>query len=194
MLHQEIRVPKLLHELHGERTRISTLILVYATAVLAAGLIVSQLRPLGLPAWKLAVAGLIYLDVAGGVVANLSSSTNQYYQNKVATRLVFLGLHILQPAVLAFLFPPGIPYLGFAVAFTLIAAFVMNLVLDVEAQQNLAAALFVVGVVVSLSYDLPARILYTFAPLYMAKLLLGFSVQRPSFLEDEGRTTNDGQA
>jgi hypothetical protein len=194
MLHQEIRVPKFLHELHGERTRLSTLILVYATGVLAAGLVVSQLLPLDLPAWKRALVGLLYLDLAGGVVANLSSSTNQYYQSKVSRRLVFLSLHILQPALLAMLFPEGIPYFGFAAAFTLVAAFVMNLVLDMEAQQNLAAALLVIGVVVSLSYDLPARALYSFAPLYMAKLLLGFSVQRPAFVEDDGRPTADDGA
>lgn len=110
MNQRTIRVPEVLKELHGERTRISTLIAVYLTGLVVAGGIVFQLLPAGFSAWKYVLVGILYLDISGGAVANLSTSTNQYYRGKTGLRIVFILLHILHPALFIVVLPEAWPY------------------------------------------------------------------------------------
>lgn len=180
MIHKEISIPKTLHELHGEKSRISTLITVYLAGLVAAGVAVFQSLPVGFPAWKVVLVGILYLDIAGGVVANLSTSTNQYYQGKPGLRLVFALLHILHPVLFSVVLPEAWPYFAFVGIFTLVSVQLVEAARDTEFQQNLAALLVVVGTIVSVTFDLPQAIFYSFAPLFMIKLILGFAVRRPS--------------
>lgn len=69
----------------------------------------------------------------------------------------------------------------FTGAYTLVSALVVNALGDTEFQQNLAALLAVIGIVGSLTFNLPQVILFSFAPLFMIKLVLGFAVQGPEF-------------
>lgn len=181
MLAKEISLPKALHELHGERTRLSTLALVYLAGLAAAGVVAWQLLSAGLAAWQIALASLLFLDIGGGVVANLSTSTNQYYQRKPGLRVTFLLLHILQPALLALAFSAVLPYTIFTAGFTLGTALLVNTAKDTEFQQNIAAALLTGGICLSFLFALPHPVLYAFAPLFMIKLILGFAVRRPAF-------------
>jgi hypothetical protein len=185
MWKKEIQIPKVLHELHGESTRLSTLVLVYLTGLIAALLFVWQLLPAKLALWQYVLLGIIVLDIAGGVVANLSSSTNQYYQKNRSIRMVFLLLHVLQPVGLYLVFPQYLSFFVFLTLFTLLASFGVNALRDTEHQQNLAGALLVLGICGSLWFDLEHNMLYLIAPLYMIKLILGFSVKRPSFTSQE---------
>lgn len=142
---------------------------------------VLQLLPAGFPTWKYVVVGILYLDIASGAVANLSTSTNQYYRGKTRLRIGFLLLHSLHPALFITVLPEAWPYYLFAGTFTLVSALVVNALGDAEFQQNLAALLVVTGIVVSLTFHLPQVVLFSFAPLFMIKLVLGFAVQRPEF-------------
>lgn len=182
MLNREINIPKALHELHGEKTRLSTLILVYVTALAVAGIALLQFIPLHLPLWKLMLAVVVFLDVGGGVAANLSSSTNQYYQKKASLRPIFLAMHIIHPLILVLVFPQNATYFIFVLIFTLASAFVVNVFKDRELQQNLAAALTGIGVCLALLFSVSPIFLYAFAPLFMVKLILGFSVKRPDLI------------
>jgi hypothetical protein len=180
MKYKEIIIPKILHELHGEKTRISTLSMVYLAGLIAAGVVVYQVIPSALPIWKVILVGLLFLDIAGGVVANLSTSTNQYYQGKTGLRLGFTLLHILHPALFIVVLPEAWPYFMFVGIFTLASVRLVNAFNDIEFQQNLAALLVVVGIAVSFTFDVPLVIFYSFAPLFMIKLILGFAVRRPA--------------
>jgi len=176
--HTEVDVPKGLQELHGERTRVSTLVIVYVTALACAGLVAWQLVQSGLPIWKVALAALIFLDVGGGVAANLSTSTNHYYQVHDRLRLPFIAMHIIHPAVLAVLFPLALPYFLYVLLFTLSATMAVNAIKDRELQQNIASFLVVVGCAFSFFFPQALPVLYLFAPLFMVKLILGFAVRR----------------
>jgi hypothetical protein len=182
MLNREINVPKALHELHGEKSRLSSILLVYLTAFVVAGIALSQMIPLGLPFWKLILAVVVFLDIGGGVTANLSSSTNQYYQKKAALRPIFLAMHIIHPLVLWLVFPQSAAFLAFVMIFTLGSAFAVNRIKDRELQQNCAAGLTAIGLCLALLFPLSFSFLYAFAPLFMVKLILGFSVKRPNFI------------
>jgi hypothetical protein len=175
---REVNIPRSLRELHGEQTRVSTLIAVYSAGLIVGGVVAWQLAGSGLPVWKIIVATLLFLDIGGGVVANLSRSTNRYYQDHAGLRLPFLALHVFHPALLALLFPAALPYFAFAGAFTLAGAFAVNAVKDSELQQNLAALFVAVGIACSFLFPVNSIVLYAFAPLFMVKLILGFAVRR----------------
>lgn len=174
-----IQIPHFLHEIHGEETPLLTLILVYLTGILAA-IFIFFVSPKDLVLFKKLVFAFLYFDIAGGVVANLSSSTNLFYQKSLRTRIAYTILHFSHPAFLVFVFPSAIPYAVFTVSFALPILFLLNLVKKREFQQNIAATLLTFGVLFSFLFPLEPKILYTFAPLFMTKLILGFGVQRPS--------------
>lgn len=179
MLNREINIPKALQELHGEKTRLSSLILVFFTALVVGGVALWQVIPLGLAAWKVILAVVVFLDVGGGVVANLTSSTNQYYQKKAALRPFFLATHVVHPLVLMLVFPQNSVFLLFVMVYTLTSAFGVDLIKDREQQQTFAAVLVGMGVCFALLFPLSFSFLYAFAPLFMLKLILGFAVKRP---------------
>jgi hypothetical protein len=80
------------------------------------------------------------------------------------------------------IFSDNMAYFGFVMLYTVLAASGLNRVVDLELQQNLAAALVTLGISISFLFGLPALALYAFAPFFLIKLILGFAVQRPSFL------------
>lgn len=175
---REVSIPKSLHELHGERTRLSTLLIVYLTALTAAAVSAWLLLRAGTPVWRTALAALIFMDVGGGVTANLSASTNRYYQEHPKLRIPFIAMHVFHPAVLAALFPAALPYFVYAALFTLGGTFAVNAVRNGELQQNLAALLVAAGCVFSFAFAVPVPVLYAFMPLFAVKLILGFAVRR----------------
>jgi hypothetical protein len=186
LIKKEIDLPKFLHDLHSERTRVSTLIVVYLSALICAGVAAWQIAATGQPVWKTIFGAFIFMDIGGGVVANLSSSTNRYYQKRLKLRLPFLALHVIHPAALALLFPSEIGYFIVAGAVSLTSAFIVNAVKDGELQQNLAALLVAAGCAFSFCFRLDLPILYLFAPLFLVKLVLGFAVRRPNNQNSQG--------
>jgi hypothetical protein len=181
MMDKEIKIPKYLHELHGEKTKLSSLIMVYLCALLVGGLVLSQIIPLALPLWKTILAVIIFMDIGGGVVANLTSATNQYYQNHSNLRIPFLFLHIFHPLALLLIFPKNLLFLGLVLLFTLASSIGVNVLRNSELQQTLAALLVAVGVCLTFLAPVSPAFLFVFSPLFMVKLILGFSVRRPDF-------------
>ena len=174
----EIDIPAALRELHGTRAPRATLLLTYLAALLCGGLTAWQLLRPELPWWKAALAGLVFMDIGGGVVANFSASTRRYYREHDKLRLPFLAAHVLHPLALAALFPTGLPYFLFAMLFTLASALAVNALRDAELQRTLAALLVVAGSVLSFAFPQSLPVLYLFAPLFLTKLVLGFATAK----------------
>jgi predicted permease len=84
MFNRLVSIPKAFHELHGEKARISHLLLVYFAGAVSAAVFIYGLWSYDLSWWKYLVAGIIMLDIGGGVVANLSTPTNRYYYGRPA--------------------------------------------------------------------------------------------------------------
>ena len=178
----DINIPKLFHELHGEKTKLSNIIITYSSGIIVSIITIIINLNLNLPLWKYILLFIIFIDITGGVVANLSSSTNQYYKDRNKLRIIFLLLHIIQPALMLLVFPKNYQYLLFIYLFTLGSSFILFKIKSSELQQNIAALFLVVGITISFLIKLNIFTLYLFGILYMIKLILGFSVKRPSFL------------
>jgi hypothetical protein len=129
-----VAVPWWLHELHGSRSTRRDLALVQGSAwgvtVLVAALAVAE----GLPLWSVALLALLVVDIAGGVVSNVTPGTNAHYNASRRARVVFLALHVLQPAALIWLFP------GWAVPILAVAAMTLATGFGIEFWGRRAAA------------------------------------------------------
>ncbi len=178
MLNREIEIPGFLHEFHGRKARVSSVLAVYLSGIMAAGIFIAGLLP-HLGTWRLVAVSLIMFDICGGVAANLSTSTNRYYQERPRRRVPFLIIHVLHISLLAFVFPQHGLYFGFVGGYTITMSLLVNAVDGVELQQNLAAGLVIAGLLVSVLFRLDYSVLYCIAPMFMLKLILGFSVRRP---------------
>lgn len=100
-----VAVPWWLHELHGTRSTRRDLALVQGCAWGVTALVAALALAEGLPLWAVALLALLVVDIAGGVVSNVTPGTNAHYNASRRARVVFLALHVLQPAALIWMFP-----------------------------------------------------------------------------------------
>lgn len=173
-----IQIPKFLHELFGTQQNRSELILILLFTIFStlgvAWFTVSYWQTL---AWyQNLVLWLLFLDISGGVVANLSEGTNNYYNARPKARWLFIAIHI-QPLLLAFVLESPI-YVALAVwLYTLISASIVNHLRAMAYHRLLAGALFalaIIGYVLSgVSLPIPITLIYI---LYMIKVIYSFSV------------------
>jgi hypothetical protein len=84
-----IQIPKFLHELFGTQQNRSELILIILFTITSTLLVAWFTSPY----WQTLtwvqslVLWLLFLDISGGVVANLSEGTNNYYNDRLKSRL-----------------------------------------------------------------------------------------------------------
>lgn len=177
-MQNKLKIPKFLHELFGEEQIKSELIITitFTIASFVVLIVGTQGEWIGLPWYKTALLFLFLLDILGGVPANLSAGTNQYYQEHPKKRWIFLAIHV-QPFIFAWLLQSDLLAAFMVWAYTIASSVIINLLQEKTYQRILAGALFVFGVLIFiLSYfDLPTLITTIYLA-YMFKLIYGFSV------------------
>lgn len=177
-MHKKIKIPKAFHELFGEEQIKAELLIIIVFAVFSflALLIGTQEEWINLPWYKMVLLFLLLLDILGGVAANLSAGTNQYYLNKPGKRWIFIAIHI-QPFLFAWIFQSDFLTAFLVWAYTIGSSAIINLLQGKEYQRILAGALLGFGILafVLIDFDLP-KIISTIYMLYMFKLIYGFPV------------------
>jgi hypothetical protein len=181
MQNKRIKVHKYLHELHGEYPDIFTLIGTYLAGIISGILVIVFTNNLGLPVWKSILLFILYADIAGGVISNFSSSTKDYYRTNKSYRLPFILMHLLHPALFILLFPDFADYFIYVGLFTIPACLIITGINQIEIQLTSALFLLLLGTSLSFCFKIPVNFLFSFAPLFMTKLIVGFSVNRPDF-------------
>jgi hypothetical protein len=180
MRRTELAIPRAFWELHGKRSTVFDLLVVYGTAaafgILA--LIFARSRVADLSWWKSALLFLVAADTSGGVVANFSAFTDRYYSERPGLRWAFIFVHALEPATLYFLFGGRLAYWAFLYLYTVAAASIVNVIQERNHQEIAAAALLALGIVILLPIGLEAPFLAWFGPVFMLKLILAFAVRR----------------
>ena len=181
MQNKRIKVPKYLHELHGESPDIFTLIGTYLASIISGILAIVFTNNLGLPVWKSIILFVLYADIAGGVISNFSSSTKDYYRTNKSHRLPFILMHLLHPALFILLFPDFADYFIYVGLFTILSCIILTRINKIEIQLTTALFLLLLGTSFSFCFKIPVNFLFSFAPLFMTKLIIGFSIDRPNF-------------
>lgn len=169
-----VQIPKFLHELHGESTSVQTLILTYLAALL---LTVFTLGSEPGWTWKTGLLVFLAFDIGGGVVANLSEGTSHYYQKNRQRRWFFIGIHSLQPMLLALIFPEQqTPILVLGLIILLFTAVVQQIT-QPDLQRTTAG--FAVVITFQLTSLLLTQPLVTLlVSLLAVKLLLAFAIRK----------------
>ena len=176
----EIRIPGFLRPIHGETATVLDILLVYVVGAVfgVLALVFASTRVESLPAWKAAILFLLAADVSGGTVACFSTGMGAYYETRTGLRWGFIFVHVIEPGLLSLLFDGRLAYWLFLYAYTVAAASLVTIIPGRARQEGSAAALVVIGIVILLPIGLSTPFLAWFGPVYMLKLILGFSVRR----------------
>jgi hypothetical protein len=173
-----IQIPKFLHELFGTQQNLYELVLIILFTIistLGVALYTSSYW-LTLTWVQSLVLWLLFLDIAGGVVANLSEGTNNYYNTRPKARWIFIAIHI-QPLILAVVLDSPISIALMVWLYTLLSASLINSLRDKVYHRLLAGvltAIALIGFVLSEgSLPTPITLFYL---LYMVKVIYSFSV------------------
>ncbi|HBW14333.1 MAG TPA: hypothetical protein DEF30_11000 [Proteiniclasticum sp.] len=173
-----IRIPKFLHELFGiqqQRTEFIIIVVFAATATLLTFLSTSSYW-LQLKWYQTLVLWLLFFDISGGVVANLSTGTNEYYNYRPKSRWIFIAVHI-QPLILAAVLQSHF-FIAFIIwSYTIASASLINILREKVYHRLLAGALCAMAIIIFILSDialpLPLTLIYL---LYMLKVVYCFSV------------------
>jgi hypothetical protein len=174
-----ITIPKFFHELLGEEQSRGSLACIVAF-VLITGTVVGVWtfdHWITLPLLQQLIVWLLYADIAGGVIANLTRGTDVYYANRPRARWVFIALHV-QPFILIWALQVSWESAVLIWLYTILAAVILNFCRKSKYQRELAGCLLGLGLIilVYVSQSVPhlAAVLYA---LYLFKVIYSFSVQ-----------------
>lgn len=177
-LDKKLSIPSFLHELHGRQASIFDLLVNYTTAILTTVFILFLThQDLSFEVYKWVIIALLSLDLAGGVVSNFTSGTNDYYKEKPKMRFVFIAFHVVQPLVLIWLFPADLVAISVISVYTLIAMTVINSINTHLRQRVYAAFLMVAGLSLSFLLEIAYPAVHLMLVLYIVKLIMAFAVR-----------------
>jgi len=173
-----VPIPKFLHELfgtHQHRTELNLIIIFTITSTLAASWTTAPYW-LELKWYQILVLWLIFFDISGGIVSNLSTGTNNYYNAHPKSRWFFIAVHI-QPLILATVLESQLSIAIAVWLYTIFSASLINSQREKVYHRLLAGILYVAAIIVyilcDISLPLPITLIYL---LYMMKLIYSFAV------------------
>lgn len=184
-----VEIPKFFHEIFGKRSTVLELALTLSACIGISALILlytySEWIRLGL--WRGIGMILLALDINGGVIANFTRSTNDYYKSKPKGRILFLLIHV-QPIILAVLFGDYFIPCMIIWAYTIASAFVVNSLMQHPAQKSIAAVFTAVGMCILILFfsSLPRLLLITLM-FFLWKVAFSFAVDHYA----EGATSHE---
>ncbi len=168
----------MLKYLYGVRPTRAELILTNSTAIvtgMAAIFMLPDREDIGVITQFIVFA--IALDLGGGVVANATRSTNDWYcSGPLWLRFIFLALHLIQPLLMALTVHLPWMTVGYLYLYQFCAGSVVIANRRSGFQIPLAAALLTLGLLLYITFFLPEPGVVWFGVLYLIKLVMMFSV------------------
>lgn len=176
-LNRKVEIPLFLQELHGKEASVVDLFFTYLTAFVITGLILYSAIDVPMSIFKFILLGLLAFDLSGGIVANFTQGTTNYYAESHKRRYVFIGLHIIQPIMLAWIFPKDLASIYVAAAYTILATLITNSLKKEERQRFLASVFVTMGLSLVFLISPESKVVYFMLVLFIVKLILAFSVK-----------------
>lgn len=117
-------------------------------------------------------------DLVGGMVANATRSTNDWYANLPRwMRITFVAIHIFHPLLAMWAFPAANPFMFIGLYFFMLIGAMPVLQINAPSVQKPAAmALLAAGFLLFSLIPVGEPALAWFAPVYLTKLIYSFSV------------------
>ena len=181
----KIKVHRLLRELFGlETTRFDLLAIIISAVSFAALTLILNSNSAAL-ATKAIVLIILALDIGGGVVANFTTGTNNYYAESSQKRYLFVVFHLLQPSVLIWIFPNELlAILGVSI-FTLTSSLIVLNIKKNYNQRIIAVTLLLLSLILSTILNYTDPLAQVIMQLFSIKLILAFSVNWTANDKDE---------
>jgi membrane glycosyltransferase len=133
---------------------------------------------------------ILALDIAGGVVANFTKGTNNYYAESLGKSYLFVFFHLLQPSILIWIFPNELlAILGVSI-YTLISSIIILNIKKHYTQRIVAITLLLLSFILSILLNYTDPLTKILMQLFSIKLILAFSVNWTSSDRDATRTEN----
>ena len=191
MQNKKIQVHKFLGEVFGRETTTFDLLAIIISSVSFAVLSLFVKWNADITIIKKIILTILALDIGGGVVANFTTGTNNYYAESLRKRYLFVLFHLLQPSILIWIFPSElIAILGVSL-FTLTSSII---VLNIKKQYNqriIAITLLLLSLILSTLLSYTDQLTQIIMHFFSLKLILAFSVNWTANDNDEKRTENE---
>ena len=190
MQNKKIQVHKFLFELFGRETTTFDLLAIVIGSLSFAGLMPILKWNTDISNFKLIILTILALDIAGGVVANFTTGTNNYYAESLRKRYFFVLFHLLQPSILIWIFPSELLVILGVSLFTLTSSII---VLNVKKQYNqkiVAITLLLLCLILSTLLNYTDTLSQMIMQLFSIKLILAFSVNWNLSDRDERNVEN----
>ena len=172
----KIKVHRFFRELFGRETKILDLLAVVISACFLAVLTLLFKWNADFSVIKKAVLTILALDIGGGVVANFTSGTNNYYAESLSKRYLFVLFHLAQPSLLIWIFPSELVAILGVMLFSLACSIIVLRLNSPQNQRIIAVTLLLLTMILSalLNYTDPmAQLIMQF---FSIKLILAFGV------------------
>jgi hypothetical protein len=187
---KKIQVHKFLVELFGRETTTFDLLAIVISSFSVAGLTLALKWNADISIFKLIMLTILSLDIAGGVVANFTTGTNNYYTESLRKRYFFVLFHFLQLSILIWIFPNELQaILGISI-FTLISSIIVLNLNKHYTQRITAITLLLLSFILSILLNYSDPLLQIVMQLFSIKLILAFSVNWSSIDNNETRIEN----
>jgi len=173
---REVEVNKLFRELLGRKTTAFDLLAIIVSAIAFAVLTLLLKWNADISNFKLVILTILALDIAGGVIANFTKGTNNYYSESLQKRYLFVIFHLLQPSILIWIFPSELLAILGVSLFTLSSSII---VLNIKKQYNqriVAITLLLLSLILSTFLNYSDPLTKMIMQLFSVKLILAFSV------------------
>jgi hypothetical protein len=172
----KFKIHRLLRALFGlETTRLDLLAIVISALSFAALTLILNSNSDALANKKIVLI-ILALDIGGGVVANFTTGTNNYYAESLKKRYLFVVFHLLQPSILIWIFPSELLAILGVSLFTLTSSII---VLNTKKQYNqriIAVTLLLFSLFLSTLLNYSDPLTKMIMQLFSIKLILAFSV------------------
>jgi hypothetical protein len=187
MQNYKIQVHKFLGELFGRETTTFDLLAVIISSVSFAGLTLLVKWNADITVIKKIILTILALDIAGGVVANFTTGTNNYYAESLRKRYLFVLFHLLQPSILIWIFPSDLLAILGVSLFTLTSSIIVLSIKKALQSTNIAITLLLLSLILSTLLNYTDPLTKMIMQLFSLKLILAFSVNWTTNDKDETR-------
>ena len=187
----KFKVHRLFHELFGRETTTFDLLAVVISSISFAGLTLALKWNDDISNFKLIILTILALDISGGVVANFTTGTTNYYAESSRKRYVFVFFHLLQPSILIWIFPNELRPILVISIFTLTSSIIVLNIKMHYIQRIAAITLLLLSFILSTLLNYSDPLLQIVMLFFSIKLILAFSVNWISSDNDQTRTENN---
>ncbi len=181
---KRIKVHRFFHELFGLETTRFDLLSIIIIAVSFALLTLALKWNSDMSVVKKITLTILALDFGGGVVANFTTGTNNYYSESPSRKYFFIFFHLLQPFILIWIYPSDFSVIGGVSLFTLVSSICVLNFKNRHAQRVIAVTLLLMFLLVNPLLEYSEQLLQLTMQLYSIKLILAFSVNWTSIAKD----------